>query len=123
MSRSAERELRGLSIERLVTPPESWFWRIAIGILLPIPFLLSGLDSIRAEEGVLHGRRGSSIELFGTDAVMMGVGLIGIAAALHFHGIWCAFCRIYFVHQIGRVAGLLCLLVGFGYLIVNRFFQ
>ena len=68
-------------------PPEGlwpqWFW----GVAVPVVLAVYALSVLVTGEGILPGR-GGRLVLNGLDAMVYGVGLLGVSSFLHWHFFW-----------------------------------
>lgn len=104
---------RGLdTLGGLADAPPSTFWtRWFGGLIAPALLAMAGVASILSRSSILPGRYGG-LELRGLAAVFMGVACLGLAVLLHFHYFWLN--RLFHVGiaELGKLVGLVALLVG-----------
>jgi hypothetical protein len=74
---------------------------------------------VRRSAWLPGGRAAAGTMLQGADAVALGVAVAGIAVFLHCHYFWGNVYHLAFGATVGKVAGLVGMIGGLGYLLVN----
>ena len=87
------------------------------GVAAPIPFVIYGLMCIVNRAGAVPGRDRYNFELFGWDAVALGIACLSFAAMLHFHYYWGLSNKpeIRDNYSMGKTTSLIILIASFGW--------
>ena len=88
------------------------------GVIVPLPIAAYAIWCLVMQTGTIIGR-GGRLVLSGTDAVLYGVALLGLAVFLNTHFFWSTSRRFYVVSELGRPLGLLVLAGGALYLVFS----
>jgi hypothetical protein len=89
-------------------PPQSGYAKWVGGAVLPLLPLWVAINCWVTQKGFVPGYRGSRYDLTGTQAIILGFLLLGIAAFLHFHYFWGNSRKLWTFMEFGKIiSGLL----------------
>jgi len=98
-------------------PPQGTWPKWFGGAVAPLATAVYAASVLVSGEGVLPGRRGRWIQLYGADATAYGIALVGIGVFLHSFYFWGNTYHGAQYAGIGKLLGLLTLIGGVGCLV------
>jgi len=99
-------------VEYFSSSPVPSFWSKWFGgALMPLLPMGYALKCWILKQATLPGRRGSSMQLHGEDAIVFGLVCLFLALFLHFHFFWTAFPKLEPFSHLGKFLSLIGLVV------------
>ena len=102
------------------TPSGSPVSKLWGGIVAPIVLALSGLYSVIVQKSFTFGLRYPS-KFEGTEAVFWGIGLLFLAALLHFHHYWTVSEKLWKYSGLLKIIAIIGALISFGLMFWTSF--
>lgn len=98
--------------------PASKLWG---GIVAPIAVALSGLYSIVVKKSFTFGLRYPQPKIEGTEAVFWGIGVLFLAAGIHFHHYWTVSKKLCKYSGLLKIIAIIGALISFGLMFWTSF--
>ena len=109
-------------IDRWSSPPPDTIWAKWFGgIVAPALVLWPALHAIIMKTGFIPGQSHSRLDLYGTDAVILGCALVCMALFFHTHYFWGNSKWLLPLHEVGKTVTLLGFCVTIVWLVVRLF--
>lgn len=98
------------------SPFSRWFG----GMVVPLAILWYAIEIIIAEKAMVGSEPGA-VKILGIEAVIWGIGSIGLGSFIHFHYFWTSFYALCDFADLGKLLSLLVFLGAKGYVIWGIF--
>jgi hypothetical protein len=99
-------------------PASGFFAKYAGGVIFPLVCVGYGVWCIVSHHGILFGNH-TSIDVHGSRATALGIAAVSLGLFLHCHYFWGNIYQLGAVAAAGKIAGLMGIIAGLGYLIVQ----